>query len=192
MICSNYGNDFLFLLQQFTLTKNILLLVPWCLGWIPLSWLLSIVCFWLSFVSFVEFYAHNLRNFYYKCTLFYFLMLFDWLLQGTLWRYWMCLLDGLKIQTRMPSNFISHESMITCGLLKMAWRCRWLLLVLWLISFYLVNSLLGSYCTSKPVNIIFFITTSWNLQYWNRLFMAKASQLIPWFGLQLIASASYW
>jgi hypothetical protein len=80
----------------------------------------------------------------------------NWLLQGTLWRYWICLLDGLKIQTRMPSNFISHESMITCGLLKMAWRCRWLLLVLWLISFYLVNSLLGSYCTSKPVNIIFF------------------------------------
>jgi hypothetical protein len=98
MICSNYRNSFLFLLQQFTLTKNFLLLVPWCLGWISLSWLLSIVYFWLSFVNFVEFYAHKLRNFYYKCTLFYFLMLFDWLLQGTLWRYWICLLDGLKIQ----------------------------------------------------------------------------------------------
>jgi hypothetical protein len=70
-------------------------------------------------------------------------------------RYWICLLDGLKIQTRIPSNFISSypTSLITCGLLKMAWRCRWLLLVLWLISFYLVNFLLGSYCTSKPVNI---------------------------------------
>jgi hypothetical protein len=127
-----------------------------CLGWISLSCLLSIVYFWLSFVNFVDFYAHNLRNFYYKCTLcFIFLMLFDWLLQGILCRYWICLLDGLKIQTRIPSNFISSypTSLITCGLLKMAWRCRWLLLVLWLISFYLVNFLLGSYCTSKPVNI---------------------------------------